>query len=124
MAADLSKDLGGVLSSLLSSPEVLGKLLSVLGSLGAGDGEGSADGASAVSAESGGETDGQARTQQAQTVAASALPAATGERRDAKNREGLLRALRPYLSPARCERLDALVRVSSMLDYLHTDRKV
>ncbi len=114
MAGGESQDLGALLSSLLSSPEVIGKLLSVLGSAGEaqGGGESTAVPASAEADESG---TGEIAVSAAASSAASASP--SNGRRD-----GLLRALRPYLSPGRCRRLDGLMRISPMLGYLHTDR--
>ena len=114
MALDLSKELPGILSSLLSSPEVLSKLLSTLSSSGE---ERRKDDAIEVAAEEK-ETPLRVEAEQATPSlppAQDAVAASSGEGRG-RRREGLLRALRPYLSPSRCERLDTLVRVSSMLD--------
>ncbi len=114
MALDLSKELPSLLSSLLSSPELLGKLLSSLGG-GSGTSESNGD-VIEVAAEEGEATPtGGEETEPTALPAASDAIAVSAESRG-KRREGLLRALRPYLSPSRCERLDALVRVSSMLD--------
>lgn len=115
MAFDLSKELPGILSSLLSSPEVLGKLLSTLGGS-AAEGD-----TIEVAAEADGREDGAAAGETGSEPPTLTLPtasdaiAASAESRG-RRREGLLRALRPYLSPQRCERLDTLVRVSSVLD--------
>ena len=109
MAFDPSKELSGILSSLLSSPEVLGKLLSSLGSN--GDGQ-SKDDVIEVAAEAE-EAPQQGETPTLPTASEAAAASVGGQ---GQRREGLLRALRPYLSPSRCERLDMLVRVSSMLD--------
>ena len=38
----------------------------------------------------------------------------------AHGREGILLALKPYLSPARCEAVDYLVRMARISDALHT----
>ena len=99
MDADLLTSLTRLLSPILSSPDALRSLSSLLG----GEGE--------TSEEREGISD---------AVEAVAEPTTkereTGER--AKRREALLRALRPYLSEEKGARLEGLVRASSMLELL------
>ena len=102
MKEDAFANLASLLAPLLSSPEIMGKLGSLFSS-GAGESEGSEASESA-------------------SVSAEPTRRDIGGSERAKRREQLLRALRPYLSPAKCERLDGLVRVSSMLELLNESK--
>ena len=97
-------NLASLLAPLLSSPEIMGRLGSLLSGEGTSGGGGEASESTTVSAEP-------------------SRPVSEGSSRG-KRREQLLRALRPYLSPAKCERLDGLVRVSSMLELLNESKSL
>ena len=95
MDADLLSSLAKLLSPILSSPDALHSLAAMLG------------GASGESDER-----GEASAEDA-SVAASAEPSGVDR---GKRREALLRALHPYLSKRKGERLEGLVRASAVLD--------
>ncbi len=108
MAGGGNRELGELLMSLLSSPEIVGKVLTAFGGS-REEGESpqpDAEEASAVSIDVGSETGGEERAEKA---------------KDGARREKLLCALRPYLSEERGRRLDALIRLSPMLRYLHSE---
>ena len=106
MDAELLTTLTRLISPILSSPEAM-RSLSALFSGGEGE-------AAAAEPE-------REALPEGETVEAAAAPSEIDRSR---RREQLLHALRPYLSPAKGERLEGLVRASAMLELLGGTRKV
>lgn len=100
-------DLSGMLGALLANPQALSTVASLLGG--------------ALNRPN--ETEGGAPTPpptppsgESETRGTRPLPAARDPRR------GLLDALRPYLSPARCDMIDTLLRILELLALLQKRR--
>jgi hypothetical protein len=105
MDADLMTSLSKLLAPILSSPDAMRSLSSLFGG---------SEETAAVSADGPNASEGDAEAASAKEIGHD----------KAKRREQLLRALRPYLSPAKGERLEGLVRASAMLELLGDTRKV
>ena len=106
-------DLSGLIGNLLSNPGALSALSGIIGNLG-GTGEAQPPPKKEEA------RDGDADESMAFTSAM--LPLATGGGRY-QNREGLLGALRPYLSPKRCQALEGACKLLEVIDLFRTPRK-
>ena len=96
-------DISGILSGLLANPAALSSIASLLGSMGAAGGGGKSE----------------------ESVEAGAFtphPPAPPPVVKSDPRVCLLNALRPYLSPARCEMMDSLLRIFELLALLEKRR--
>ena len=91
-------DLSGMLNTLLANPQALSMLTSLLGNMTQ-------------------KKEKDESTPAAQETFAPALPPV---RKDP--RSGLLDALRPYLSPARCDMIDTLLRILELMTLLQKRR--
>lgn len=102
MDADLLTTLSRLISPILSNPDAMRSLSSLFGTGG--------DAAEAAKEITEGETSEEA-------------PQAPGTDK-AKRREVLLRALRPYLSGKKSDRIEGLIRASAMLEMLEGTKKI
>lgn len=107
MDAELITTLARLLSPILSSPDAMRSISSLLGGSEQGEGEQS-----------------ETVSEKASEDGVSPVLAPSGEGERAKRREALLRALRPYLSQNKGQRLEGLVRASAMLELLGGTGKV
>ena len=98
-------DLSGVLNALLSNPQALSAVTSLLGG--------------ALNRPSEGERHAPPPPpEKAESGIPTLLPRPTA----CDPRKGLLDALRPYLSPARCDMIDTLLRILELLTLLQKRR--
>ena len=96
-------DLSGLLNGILSNPSALSAVASLLGNMGNG-------------------TNGAAHTQEAYAPEESPKPTPPLPMPKKDPRICLLDALRPYLSPARCEMMDTLLHIFELLALLQKKR--
>ena len=101
---ETAPDLSGMLGALLSNPQALSAVASLLGG--------------ALNRPSEGEKSAPPPPPSGSRDIPPALPLPAS--RDP--RKGLLDALRPYLSPARCEMIDTLLRILELLSLLQKRR--
>ena len=106
-------DLSGLLGNLLSNPGALSALSGILGNLG---------GQSERQPPPEEPTHTEKPEEKAELTLPTMLPFAAkgGGHRD---REGLLGALRPYLSPRRCQALEGACKLLEVIDLFRSQRK-
>lgn len=103
-------DLSGLFGNLLSNPGAISALSGILGTLGGAKEAPQDEGPERVQEES--------RTPPFPAM----LSLSPGGDRH-QNREGLLGALRPYLSPKRCQALEGACKLLEVIDLFRTQRK-
>ena len=103
-------DLSGLFGNLLSNPGALSALSGILGNLGGG--------AKDAPQSEGSEKEEEGKMPPFPTMLS--LPTGGGRH---QNREGLLGALRPYLSPKRCQALEGACKLLEVIDLFRTQKK-
>lgn len=109
-------DLSGLLGNLLSNPGALSALSGILGNLG-----GAASQEGPHTEEMAKKEDEGIREKEPPSLPAMLPFSEKGGRYH--DREGLLGALRPYLSPKRCQALEGACKLLEVIDLFRTQRK-
>lgn len=109
-------DLSGLLNSLLSNPGALSALSGILGGLGGAPSKEAPPHEEATRSDDEGSKDTEPLA-----IPTMLTPPPRGGRYH--DREGLLGALRPYLSPKRCQALEGACKLLEVIDLFRTQRK-
>ena len=112
MAKELP-DLSGLIGNLLSNPGALSALTGIIGNLGGADEKQSPPTTDEKKGSEGGE---------APPFTPAMLPI-TARGNHHQNRDGLLGALRPYLSPKRCQALEGACKLLEVIELFRTQRR-
>ncbi len=118
---DRAPDLGAMLNGLLSNPAALATLTSLLGNMGGG-GAPPPGGGCPGEGPRGPECPKAPPLLPPSPPPSPAPPPPAPPCRGGNDRARLLEALRPYLSPARCDMMDSLLRILELMELLRHRR--
>ena len=124
MSGEAKPDVGGILNGILSNPQALSTIMSVIGGVRGSEGQGASNHIEASPApESADVKEASASPSDAlpafsPSVTASALPAFMPNSSEKSRERDLLLALKPFLPARKCETIDTFVRLLDIVSLL------